>query len=462
MKFTPHPYQERAIDKILSLPDVGLFLDMGLGKTAITLTAVAELLENFTVDRVLVVAPLAVARDTWSREHLKWDHLHWLKISKILGTAAERKAAADAEADIYVINRENVKWLTDNYTGRRFKWDMLVVDELSSFKSPSSERFKALRRVRPKFRRIVGLTGTPEPNGLLDLWAQIFILDGGERLGKFIGRYRATYFRPGKMNPGTGVVYNYEPLEGSEEKIIQRISDITVSMSAADYLKLPQRIDNEIRIELPARALRKYRELEAERLLEIEDTEISAASAAAVMGKLLQMAGGAVYNDDGGWTEIHDEKIRALRDIIDTTTEPVLVFYGYRHERERLLKAFGSLDPRELKTEDDIRDWNSGKIRMLLAHPASVGYGLNLQDGGRIIAWYSLPWSLELYQQANARLYRQGQTKPVIIHHLIAVGTADEQVVRSLKDKNLGQAALMAALKERRDEHHEKENKEDR
>lgn len=450
MKFVPHDYQCRAIDKIMTTPACGLFLEMGLGKTVIALTAAARLIyEEFTISRVLVIAPLKVAEDTWSREAQKWDHLKHLKIAKILGTATQRKAAAATDADIYVVNRENVVWLAQLYPGRSWRWDMVIIDELSSFKSNMAARFKAMRRIRPFIDRIVGLTGTPNPNGYMDLWAQIFLLDQGERLGRTIGSYRQTYFRPGKGNGY--VTYEWLLLPEAEKTIQKKISDIVVSMRAEDYLSLPDRIDNNVRVALPLPVLKKYRKMERERLLELENEEtITAANAAAVIGKLLQMTGGASYNDDGGFTEFHNEKIKALLDIIDTAGGPVLVFYGYRHERERLLRALDGQDPRELQSEKDITDWNAGRIRILIAHPASVGYGLNLQAGGHVIVWYSLPWSLELYQQANARLHRQGQTQAVVINHLIAVGTVDEQVVESLKKKDTGQAALMAALRERR------------
>ena len=458
MKFIPHDYQRRAIDKIMTTPACGLFLEMGLGKTVVSLTAAARLIyDEFAVFRVLVIAPLKVAEDTWSREGQKWDHLQSLKVVKILGSADQRRAAAESEADIYVVNRENVVWLTRLYPASHWRWDMVIIDELSSFKSNQAERFKALRKVRPYIDRVVGLTGTPNPNGYMDLWAQIFLLDQGERLERTIGRYRQLYFRPGKGNGH--VVYEWLLLPEAEKAIQQKISDIVVSMRAEDYLQLPDQIENEVKITLPREALKKYRKMELEHLLLLKNEQkctnldeiptITAANAAAVMGKLLQMTGGAAYDDDGGFAVFHDEKIKALRDIIDTAGSPVLVFYGFRHERERLLKALAKLEPRELQTEEDITDWNDGKIKVLLAHPASVGYGLNLQAGGHVIVWYSIPWSLELYQQANARLHRQGQTEAVIVNHLIAVGTVDEQVMESLRKKDTGQAALMAALKER-------------
>ena len=451
MKFKPHDYQRRAIEKIMETPACGLFLEMGLGKTVVSLTAAARLIyEEFAVMRVLVIAPLKVAEDTWSREGQKWDHLRDLKIAKILGSADQRKAAADSEADIYVVNRENVVWLSRLYPASHWRWDMVIVDELSSFKSNQAERFKALRKVRPYIERIVGLTGTPNPNGYMDLWAQIFLLDQGERLERTIGRYRQLYFRPGKGNGH--ITYEWLLLPEAEKTIQKKISDIVVSMKAEDYLELPDQIENEVKIALPTEALRKYRKMERDHLLELQDvgkSTITAANAAAVMGKLLQMTGGAIYDDDGGFATFHDEKIKALRDIIDTTSGSVLVFFGFRHERERLLSSLAKLKPRELQTEKDIEEWNEGKIKVLLAHPASVGYGLNLQAGGHVIVWYSIPWSLELYQQANARLHRQGQTEAVVVNHLIAVGTVDEQVIESLRKKDTGQAALMAALKER-------------
>lgn len=453
MIFNPHDYQKRAIEKIVETPAVGLFLEMGLGKTVIALSAVEELIyEDFDVSRVLVIAPLKVAEDTWSRESEKWDHLQNLRIAKILGNAKTRQKAAESDADVYVINRENVVWLVEHYLSE-WKWDMLIIDELSSFKSNQTARFKALRKARPKVKRVVGLTGTPNPNGLMDLWAEIYLLDQGQRLGRFIGRYRDAFFKPGMANGY--VTYNWVPLKGAGEQIAKRIEDITVSMSAEDYLKLPERIDNKIIVELSKDSWKKYKELEKNHVLELfgdDGAMISATNAAAVMNKLLQLSGGAIYDDEGGWVEVHKEKLKALEDIIDTNDEPILVFYGFKHERERLLEELGGYEPRELRTSEDIDDWNAGKVRILLAHPASVGYGLNLQNGGRTIVWYSMPWSLELYQQANARLYRQGQTRPVIINHLIAKGTVDEDVAQALEDKNTGQAALMAALKEKREE----------
>lgn len=446
MKFVPHEYQKRAIDKVVTQTHVGLFLDMGLGKTVITLTAINRLMyEDFEVSRVLVIAPKRVAEDTWTREHAKWDHLQHLKISRILGTAAQRKAALKADADVYVIGRDNVVWLTEQL--KSWPFDMVVIDELSSFKNPQAKRFRALRKVMPRVSRVVGLTGTPSPNGLMDLWAEIYLLDMGDRLERTLGAYREKYFKPGARNGY--VVYKWLPVKGAEERIRDRISDICVSMSAADYLTLPERIDNVIPVSLSKQELATYKKMEEEQLLELGDDDmIVALNAAAVMTKLLQIANGSVYTASGAVERIHKAKLEALEEIVDTTDSPVLVFYSFRHDLEAILGAIEGA--RTLEGPQDIADWNGGKIRVLLAHPASVGYGLNLQDGGHTIVWYGLTWSLELYQQANARLYRQGQEKPVIIHHLIAEGTVDEQVMRALQAKDTSQAALLAALKERK------------
>lgn len=447
MKFTPHEYQERAISLVERLPHVGLFLDMGLGKTVITLTAVQHLLyETFEVSKALVIAPKRVAEDTWTREHAKWDHLKQLQISRVLGGPGQRQAALSREADIYVINRENVAWLVQYY-GRRWPFDMVVIDELSSFKNPQSKRFRSLRRVLPLVSRVVGLTGTPSPNGMMDLWAELYLLDRGERLGKTLGFYRETYFRPGARNGY--VVYRWELRRGAQKQIEEKISDICISMSASDYLTLPKRIDNVIPVQLSDKEQALYKAMEQDQLLHLgEDNDIVALNAAAVMSKLLQIANGAAYTTDGRAVRIHQRKLEALQEIIEDTAGPVLVFYSFRHDLEAIQAVLP--DARTLNGPEDIADWNEGHIRILLAHPASVGYGLNLQDGGHVIVWYGLTWSLELYQQANARLYRQGQQKPVIIHHIIAEGTVDEQVMAALQHKDTSQSALLAALKERR------------
>ena len=444
MKYTAHGYQKKATERILQQKRVGLFLDMGLGKTVITLTAIKELIEDFAIWKVLVIAPKRVAEDTWSREHEKWDHLSGLRISKVLGTPAQRMKALKAEADIYVIGRDNVKWLVE-LMGKSWPFDMGVIDELSSFKNPSAQRFKALRKVIPASDRVVGLTGTPSPNGLMDLWAEIYLLDRGERLGTTISAYREKYFRAGALNGY--IVYKWEPYSYSQKEIERKISDICMSMSAEDYLELPERMDNEIKIRLSPKEMKQYDQMEREQLLRIDDEAVVALNAAAVMNKLLQMANGSVYADRGDVVRIHEKKLDALEEIIDTTGEPVLVFYSFRHDLEVIKKRIP--DARELESSEDIARWNRGKIPVLLCHPASVGYGLNLQDGGHVIVWYGLTWSLELYQQANARLYRQGQQKAVIIHHLIAEGTVDEQVMKALQHKDTSQSALLAALKER-------------
>lgn len=416
-------------------------------KTVITLTAINRLMyEEFEVSRVLVIAPKRVAEDTWTREHAKWDHLQHLKVSRILGTASQRMNALKADKDVYVIGRDNVVWLIEALVPN-WPFDMVVIDELSSFKNPQAKRFRALRKVMPRVSRVVGLTGTPSPNGLMDLWAELYLLDRGERLERTLGAYREKYFKPGARSGY--VVFKWLPVKGAEKQIRDRISDICVSMSAADYLTLPERIDNVIPVSLSKKELATYKKMEEEQLLELGDDDmIVALNAAAVMTKLLQIANGSVYTASGAVERIHDAKLEALEEIIDTTDSPVLVFYSFRHDLGAILGAVEGA--RTLEGPQDIADWNDGKIRVLLAHPASVGYGLNLQDGGHTIVWYGLTWSLELYQQANARLYRQGQEKPVIIHHLITEGTVDEQVMRALQAKDTSQAALLAALKERK------------
>ena len=449
MQFKAHDYQKRAIDLVVKLPKIGLFLDMGLGKTVITMTAVQELMyDRFEISKVLVIAPKRVAEDTWTREHAKWDHLKELRISKVIGTAPQRRKALEADADIYVIGRDSVVWLVEYFQKTGWPFDMVVIDELSSFKNPQAKRFRALRKVMPHVSRVVGLTGTPSPNGLMDLWAEVYLLDRGERLGPTLGSYREKYFRPGARNGY--IVYRWEPYSYSQKEIEKKISDICISMSADDYLTMPKRIDNAIPVQLSDQEMEAYNRMEQEQLLVLEDEDdaVVALNAAAVMTKLLQIANGSVYTAGHDVLRIHDAKLEALEEIIDTTGEPVLVFYSYKHDLEAIQKKIKGA--RILEGPDDIADWNDGKVQVLLAHPASVGYGLNLQDGGHVIVWYGLTWSLELYQQANARLYRQGQEKPVIIHHLIASGTVDEEVMDALQHKDMSQAALLAALKERR------------
>lgn len=449
MEFIPHDYQKRAIDLAVRLPKLGLFLDMGLGKTVITLTAIQELMYNrFEVSRVLVIAPKRVAEDTWTREHAKWDHLKELKISKVLGDERQRVRALQEDADVYVIGRDNVIWLTDCYFQQMRKgwlFDMVVIDELSSFKNPQAKRFRALRQAMPFTKRVIGLTGTPSPNSLIDLWAELYLLDRGERLGATLGEYREKYFRPGARSGY--VVYKWEPFRNAQKEIEEKISDICVSMDATDYLELPERIDNIIPVQLSPAEMAAYRKMETEQLLQIGGNDIAALNAAAVMNKLLQIANGSVYSVDGEVIRIHRAKLDALSEITDTADSPVLVFYSYQHDLAAIQSRIR--DTRVLESAEDIADWNAGKTHVLLAHPASIGYGLNLQEGGHIIVWYGLTWSLELYQQANARLHRQGQEKPVIIHHLIAEGTVDEDVMDALRRKDTSQASLLAALKGR-------------
>ena len=448
MQFKPHSYQEYAIDKIIELPAVGLFMDMGMGKTVSTLTAVLELLfDYFEVSKVLVIAPLRVADTTWTDEVDKWEHLSELKVAKVLGTQDERIKALGAKADIYVINRENVSWLVERYK-ERWPFDMVVVDELSSFKSPKSKRFKDFKKVLPYIKRIVGLTGTPAPNSLLDLWPQLYLLDRGERLGKTLTSYREKYFLPDKRNQH--IVYTYKLRPFADQEIHKKISDICISLSAKDYLDLPERIDNIIKVKLEDRIIKQYKEFEKEKLLELKDTDITAATAGVVVGKLLQMANGKIYDDEGQVHMIHDAKLEALSEIIENVNgQPVLVFYNFKHDYDSLVRRFKKLEPKTLQTGEDIKAWNAGRIKILLAHPASVGHGLNLQAGGNVIIWYGLTWSLELYQQANARLYRQGQKNSVIIHHLVAEGTVDEHVMEVLQTKDKGQNTLLEAVKAR-------------
>ena len=446
MKYIPHEYQEYAKQKLIELPQAGLFLDMGLGKTVTTLTAINELMyDRFEVGRVLVIAPKRVAEDTWTTEAEKWDHLQHLKISRVLGSQKERAAALKVDADIYVINRENVVWLADFYS-KDWPFDMVVVDELSSFKSNKAQRFKALRRVRPLVTRFVGLTGTPAPNSLLDLWPQMYLIDQGERLGKTITGYRQRFFLPGKTNGH--IVYSYEPKEGAEAAIQKRISDICISMKAEDYLKMPERIINDVPVRLDEKEKAEYEEMEKTRILNLEDNQITALTAAAVYNKLLQMANGRLYTDNDGVVKIHERKLDALEDIIEAACgHPVLVFYNFKHDYEAMTERFKNT--RTLKSQQDIREWNRGHIPLLLAQPASMGHGLNIQAGGHIIVWYGLNWSLELYQQANARLYRQGQKESVVIHRLIAKGTVDEDVIARLEAKDATQESLMESLKAR-------------
>lgn len=454
MIYKPYHYQAYASQWIIDKKKSALFLEMGMGKSVATLTAILELLyDYFDVAKVLVIAPLRVASTTWEEEVEKWDHLKELRISKVLGSEKQRVAALYKKADVYIINRENVTWLVEQF-GSDWPFDMVVIDELSSFKSSKAQRFKSLKKVRPFIKRLVGLTGTPAPNGLIDLWPQIYLLDGGERLGKTVTGYREKYFLPDKRNQM--IVYTWKLKEGSENAIYEKLSDICVSMKAKDYLDLPERMDNVIKVELPKRTKKQYEVLEKELILSLEGTDVFAGSAAVLANKLLQMANGAVYDEDGEVKHIHDEKLKALDELMEAASgKPVLVFYGYQHDKDRLLLYLKKLKPRLLQSDKDIKDWNQGKVQVLLAHPASAGHGLNLQTGGNIIIWFGLTWSLELYQQANARLWRQGQKQTVVIHHIIAKDTIDERVMKALEDKDVSQAALIEAVKARMNQYKE-------
>ena len=443
MKYKPHPYQAYATRRILEQANVGLLLDMGLGKSVITLTAIDALIYDYlTVSRVLVIAPKKVAEATWQGEARKWDHLHRLTIATALGTVQERRAAVEAGANVTVINRENVVWLVEEYGGR-WPFDMVVVDESSSFKNPAAKRFKALRRMLPRIHSIVILTGTPAPNGLEDLWSQVYLLDRGERLGRFITHYRERYF---DHNPWR---HEYVPKPGAFEAVKARIADICVSMKAEDWLTLPELVIHDVSVALEGAGLKAYRAMEKTMVAEVNGEEISATTAAALTGKLLQLCGGAVYDENGEAHHVHDAKLEALEELIEALNEPALLFYGYRHELPGIEARLNGKRWRRLDSAADAEAWNRGEVDVLLAHPASCAYGLNLQDGGRHVIWYTLTWSLELYQQANARLYRQGQTKPVIIHRLLVVGGADEDVAKALEGKDETQAALVEALKAR-------------
>lgn len=448
MKFIPHDYQKIAIEKIIDTPAVGLILDMGLGKTASTLTAIQELLyDYFEVSKVLVIAPLRVAQSTWSGEIEKWDHLQGLRLVKVLGSEKQRIEALHQPADIWIINRENTEWLV-NYYGRKWPFDAVIIDELSSFKNPRSKRFRALRKVRPLMKQVVGLTGTPAPNGLIDLWSQIYLLDQGERLGKTLTEYRNRYFIPGRRNQN--IVFEWIPKPGAEEAIYEKISDICVSMKAEDWLQLPGRIDNVIEVELPEKAKSQYKQLEKDLILPLVDSDVTAANAAVLTNKLLQMANGAIYDEFGEAKEIHSAKLDALEEVVEAANgKPVMVAYAYKHDLGRIRKRLKKYNPRTLDSDQEVQDWNAGKIQVLLLHPASGGHGLNLQTGGNIIVWFGLTWSLEYYQQTRARLYRQGQTKRVIVHHIVAKGTMDEQVLKALTGKAATQNDLMEAVKAR-------------
>lgn len=469
-----HNYQKACVEHIITHPFCGVFLDMGLGKTVSTLTAINYLMNDYCeINSVLVIAPKRVAESVWQEEAEKWAHLQHLRFSKIIGTQKQRIAAVmETKADVYIISRDNVAWLCALYGGSKLPFDMIVVDELSSFKSYKSVRFKALRGARPYLKRLVGLTGTPAPNGLIDLWPQIYLMDRGDRLEKTISRYREKYFRPGQTNGH--VVYSYNLMSDSEQLIHKKIEDICISMKADDYLEMPMRTDNYIKLRMPDDIKKQYDDFEKNKILDLLNTvetveeededgnvtlvqkpvEVNVVNAAALSNKLLQFANGAVYDEDKNVFPIHNIKLDALKEIVENSNgQSILVAWTYQFDKDRILEYLKSYKPRELKTNKDIEDWNAGRIQVMLAHPASAGHGLNLQAGGNIIVWFGQTWSLELYQQFNARLYRQGQQKGVIIHHLIMKGTHDEDVIQALKAKNKKQNALMDSIKAKIDKY---------
>ena len=443
MKYKPHEYQSYATEFILSHPISAVFLEMGLGKSVITLSAIFDLcLDSFLVCKVLVIAPLRVARDTWPAEINKWDHLKGLSYSVAVGTEKERIDALKKQSTLYIINRENVDWLVHK-SGIPFHFDMVVIDELSSFKSYGAKRFKSLLKVRPSVKRIVGLTGTPSSNGVMDLWAEFRILDLGQRLGRYISHYRNTYFKPDKRN--AQIIFSYKPLPGAEEEIYKQISDITISMKSTDYLKMPEYISNEVFVTLSDKEWKVYSDFKEDMVANLGDEEIDAVNAAVLSGKLLQMANGAVYDSENKAHVIHDKKLDALEDLIEGANgKPVLVAYWYKHDLERIKERF---PVRQIQSSKDIEDWNNSEIPIAVIHPASAGHGLNLQSGGSTLIWFGLTWSLELYQQTNARLYRQGQRDTVIVHHIITKNTIDEDVLLALTKKEKTQDALIDAVK---------------
>ena len=448
MRFVPHDYQKYCINRMVAEPALGLFLDMGLGKTVITLTAINDLRYNrFALRAALVIAPKKVAEDTWTREAGKWDHLKLLRVVPVLGSLKKRIRALNTPGDVYVISRDNVQWLVDYYRND-WPYDTVILDELSSFKNPQAKRFKSLCLVKKHIRRIYGLTGTPAPNGMIDLWAQVYLLDGGQRLESRIGLYREKYFTPASRN--RDVIFSYAPLPGAEEQIQEQIRDICISLSASDYLTLPSRMDNIVHVALSAKAKKAYEDFEREMFLEVDESTLDAGSAAVLSGKLLQFCNGAVYNADRQPIEVHSEKLEALREIVESAQgRPVLVFYNFQHDRERIQKSLkkAGVKVEDLKGSGTITRWNNREIPVLLAHPAA--YGLNMQAGGNIIVWFGLNWSLELYQQANARLYRQGQKENVIIHHLVVDNSMDATVMDALQNKGATQDVLLDALKAR-------------
>lgn len=455
MNFVPHQYQQYCMNRIVQDPAVGLFLDMGLGKTIITLSAINELkYGRFQVKKVLIIAPKKVAEATWQREAAKWDNVRHLRISTVLGSTSKRIRALHTPADVYIINRENVVWLVDYYKND-WPFDMVIADEMSSFKNHRAKRFKALAAIRSHITRLVGLTGTPSPNGLSDLWSQVYLLDQGERLGKYFTHFRERYFEPGRRC--REVVYSYDPKEGAEKAIMDAISDICVSMKSEDYLELPEIVYHDVPVALSTKAQRDYNELEKKMVLDLGDNHIlDVTSAAALSNKLQQLANGAVYTDSGAWQEIHHDKVEAFMELIEQLNgKHAIVFYNFRHDLDRLIVALQktNLRARQLQTSVDELDWNAGKVDVLLAHPASTAYGLNLQDGGNHVIWFGLNWSLELYQQANKRLHRQGQKNRVIVHQLICEGTRDEDLANALQLKDAAQQYVMDSLKARVDKY---------
>ena len=447
MKYDPHKYQSYATDFIINHPISAVFLEMGLGKSVITLTAIKELFEAEVICKVLVIAPLRVARDTWPSEIRKWDHLKDMRFAVAVGTEAERKAAILRNEPVTIINRENVDWLI-NKSGLPFDFDMVVIDELSSFKSYGAKRFKAMLKVRPFIKRIVGLTGTPSSNGLMDLWAEFRVLDYGKRLGRYITRYRLSYFTPDKRN--AQIVFSYRPLPGAEDAIYDKISDITISMKSVDYLDMPECVINEVPVYMSPAEQSVYDSFREDMVTKLKDEEIDAANAAVLSGKLLQMANGAVYDEEGFSHHIHDRKLDALEDLIEGANgKPVLVAYWYKHDLARIEQRLRSLKIpyAKLDSSDSIERWNNGEVPVMLIHPASAGHGLNLQAGGSTLIWFGLTWSLELYQQTNARLWRQGQKETVVLHHIVCRDTIDEDVMSALKRKEKVQSDLINAVK---------------
>ena len=460
MRYEPHGYQKTAERWIAGHRRCALFLDMGLGKSVITLTALSRLMDECDVSRVLVVAPKKVAETTWTAEAEKWDHLHGLRVVRVMGTERQRTAALGTDADVYVLGRDSFTWLVGHYNGR-LPFDTLVIDELSSFKNPRSQRFKAMRLVTPTFHRVIGLTGTPAPNGLIDLWAQMYCIDMGQRLGRSLGRYRDAYFSVRRWN---NIIVKCEVRDGCGKVIRDKVADICLSMQASDYLQLPDLITHVVRVELPDPVMRRYREFERDRVLEFvrehegEQPGVLANSAAALMGKLSQFANGAVYDAEGNAREIHDEKLVRLAEIVDAAGCGVLVFYQYRHDVPRIIGALKDYKVETYEGERQLTRWNSGQIDVLLAHPASTAYGLNMQQGGHYIVWFGTGWNLELYQQANARLHRQGQTKPVIVYKLLCRGTVDERANEALESKKGVQQSLLDGLSGLIREHARKSN----